>query len=317
VAAAALPHNGPPQHPGPGQVLPAPTGRRRGSWVTPIYPWVVAGRIYGPYGVSALKAKFKKGEFDAQARINLADGVVMRVSLDPLLRILVPVRLWLSLGVIIVLVKLLSRPDLASTIQDVATHGLITMVVGPYGVLIGVVVLIVAAGRGQRPTMVRQMMRPALIAVLTVLVSVGIFGLQLPMVRQAIGGAMNALSPAQLLARLTLPLQIVLPLLSSVVGLWLLIFGVCGVYLMHRNGFSVNSHPLLRPIVTVWLSWTIAATQFTIGDKAGLAHAVFIAAVVSGPALVTLIGVVETIRLRRLGVSLRAVSSRAAQFPSE
>jgi hypothetical protein len=51
------------------------------------------------------------------------------------------------------------------------------------------------------------------------------------------------------------------------VGLWLLIFGVCGVYLMHRNGFSVNSHPLLRPIVTVWLSWTVAATQFTIGNK--------------------------------------------------
>ena len=143
-----------------------------------LLPWVAARHLYGRY------TAFRQGEFGAEGHIDVGSGVSIRVELDPLLRILVPIRLWCGLGVIVVLVKLIADPDLNQTIQDVFRHGVITMVLGPFGVGLGALAIVVLAGRGQRATAARGLVRPVVIAAVTVLMSVSVFGLQLPGVRQ-------------------------------------------------------------------------------------------------------------------------------------
>ncbi len=179
------------------------------------------------------------------------------------------------------------------------------MVLGPFGVVLAAVALVTTAGRGRRRSMARRMVRPGVIAALTVLLSVGIFGLQLPGVRQAVGRLLGAASPAQLVGHLPWPLELLAWLAGLVIGPWLLVFGVCAVYLMHRNGFN-SDEPLLRPIVTVWLAWMVAAVQFAVGNTAGLSTVSFYEAVLAGPVLVTVLSVVEFVRLRTLGITARA-----------
>jgi hypothetical protein len=250
-------------------------------------PWVAARSLYGPY------TAFRRGEFGAEARLELVPGTSVRIGLDPLLRILVPVRLWFSLGVVVVLVKLWTNRDLNETIQDVFAHGVVTMVLGPFGVALGAVAIVLTAGRGRRAAATRQLVRPAVIAAVTMLLSVGVFGLQLQGIRQPVQRLLEqsqALVPAPLLS-----------LLGLIVGPWLLVFGVCAVFLMHRNGFATgDQHPLLRPIVTVWLALMVAAVQFTVGDRDGVSGPVFVAGVLSGPLLVIGLSLIEVIRLRRL-----------------
>jgi hypothetical protein len=279
---------------------PRPRRRPRGaiSSLGVLLPWTAAGRIYGPYGVSEAIERFRRGEFDAEVEVEPVDQLPVRVVLDPLLRILVPVRAWVGLGVIVFVVKAVAEPDLGGRVKDAWVHGATTMVLGPFGVFLGVVVLLVVGRRQFRATL-RSMRRPLAIAGLTVLVSVSIFGLQLPVIRQAVQrGLENAAAGA---AGLLGPLWWLLALAA---GPWLFLFGVCAVYLMHRNGFSKHSHPYLRPIVASWLACMVAAVELTEGRREGLTDTAFVSATLAGPVVVIVLSIVEAARLHRLGVTV-------------
>lgn len=252
-----------------------------------LVPWRAAAAVWGPYGVRGLRQRFRQGEFGAD-------------DLDPLLRYLVPIRLWLSLGVIVWAVKVVTGPNPVDAFENAAIHGVITMILGPWGVLLGVFVLAVAARL--HPSALRWLIRPTLVAVVTIIVAGVAFGLQISVVRQAMP---QNLSPSTLLASLPLPLQFAAGLAGSLLSFWLGIFGVCGVYLMHRNGFSFHSHPYLRPIVATWLSLCIAAVELQIDEHPGLDPTWFLVSVLAGPLAVAALSIVELIRLKHLGLSLR------------
>lgn len=260
-----------------------------------LLPWRAASTIYGPYGVAAMREAFRQGKFGAEAEVAVDDQLAFRVVLDPLPRALVPVRAWLGLGVIIFAMKVIADPDLAGRIEDIWYHGAITMVLGPFGVLLGIAFLLVLAGRGHRRAALRRTRRSTGIAMLTVLLSVGVFGLQLPVLRQSVETVMDAVTGS---------LGAVWGLVSLVVGPWLFVFGVCSVYLMHRNGFSTHSHPYLRPIVASWLSFMVAAVELSVGSRTGLTDTRFVAATLAGPVLVVALSAGEAFRLHRLGVTL-------------
>jgi hypothetical protein len=247
-----------------------------------LLPWGAARQLYGPY------TAFRQGEFGTQ--------------LDPVLRILVPVRLWFGLGVVVVLAKLLTDPSLNQTVQDVFSHGVITMVLGPFGVALGAVAVVAVAGRGRRGAAARSVVRPSLIAAGTVLLSVSVFGLQLPGVRQAVQGLLDRSQSAA-------P-TVLASMVGLVLGPWLLVFGVCAVYLMHRNGFSAGiRNPLLRPIVASWLALTVAAVQLTVDERAGLSRGAFVASVLAGPVMAIGLSVVEFRRTRSASPTVRRESA--------
>jgi hypothetical protein len=252
-----------------------------------LLPWRLARVIYGPYGASELAAKLRQGEFGVEAPVQLADELAVRIGLDPLLRVLVPVRAWVGLGVVVLAVKVLSEPDPLDRAWDAMLHGAITMVLGPYGVLLGIAALLVVVRRQRR-----LLVRPALIAGVTVLVSVGVFGLQLPGIRQYVERFLAG--PREVAG------SAAWGLLGLVGAPWLFVFGFCAVYLMHRNGFSTHSHPYLRPIVSAWLAAAVAAVELATAGRAGVPDTGFVAATLAGPVAAIGLGVVEVLRLNRL-----------------
>ena len=272
-------------------------------------PWTVAGRIYGPYGVSAAVERFRRGEFDAEVEVEPVDHLAVRIVLDPLLRVLVPVRAWVGLGVIVFVVKAVAEPDLGGRVEDVWVHGLVTMVLGPFGVFLGVVVLLVVGRRQWRATF-RRTRRSLGIAALTVLVSVGVFGLQLPVIRQAVQRGLDSVTSGA--SGLLGPVWWLLALFAAP---WLFVFGVCAVYLMHRNGFSKHSHPYLRPIVASWLACVVAAVEATEGRREVLTDTAFFSATAAGPVVVIVLSILEVRRLRRLGVTVGEPPSTLSATP--
>lgn len=272
-----------------GVVVPPPPRVRRRPW-RPFLPWWAARYIYGPYGIS----DWRRGTFGVTV-----DAGPMAVPVDRLLRILVPVRAWLGLGLVAFVVKCLAAPDLTQRIKDGALHGAITMVLGPYGVFVGAVVVLFVAGWRRRLDVLRGLSRPLVAALFTILMSVWIFGLQVPRVRVFIQNRIDMVD--FWISNLPLPVHIALGLMKIIAVPWLFVFGVCAVYLMHRNGFGHRSHPLLRPIVATWLAVAVALVDVGSNDHAGLSPVAFWTATIAGPALTALLGVVEVVRLHRLG----------------
>ena len=277
-----------PTHPA-AVTAPAPPNHRR-PWRS-LLPWWAARYLYGPYGIS----DWRRGMFGATV-----DAVPAAVPVDWLLRLLVPVRAWLGLGLVIFIVKCLASPDLSQRVEDAALHGAITMVLGPYGVFVGATIVLLIAGWRRRRDVLRGLTRPVVVALFTILMSVGIFGLQVARVRQFIQGGIDTVTLWTL--DLPLPVDVALGMLKLVAVPWLFVFGVCAVYLMHRNGFGHRSHPLLRPFVAVWLAAAVALVEVVSNDHAGLSPLVFWLATLAGPSLTALLGVVEVTWLHRLGL---------------
>jgi hypothetical protein len=250
-------------------------------------PWGAAGRLYGSYGVS----DWRSGEFGAE---------VGAVPVDGVLRVLVPVRAWFGLGLVIFLAKLAAEPDIGVWIDDSLKHSAITLVLGPYGLLIGAALVVALAGRGRRAATARGVLRPVAVALFTIVMSVAVFGMQLPRQRELVTHWLSVLRDGA--AELPALVRFGLSFAGLFTGPWLFVFGLCSVYLMHRNGFSHRSHPLLRPFVAVWLACAVALVEGTFGDRAGLGAVVFWIAVVAGPILTLLLGAVEVMLLRRLGL---------------
>src|SRR6185503_18695701 len=91
-------------------------------------------------------------------------------------------------------------------------------------------------------------------------VSVGIFGLQLPGVRQAV---QSLIDPVKEIAT-----RFPFALFTGFMGIWMLVFGLCAVYLIHRNAFSgTGGAHLLDPLVSIWLAWTVAAVEISMYDS--------------------------------------------------
>jgi hypothetical protein len=137
------------------------------------------------------------------------------------------------------------------------------------------------------------------VALFTILMSVGIFGLQVARVRHFIQGGIDAVTLWA--SNLPLPVDIALGMLKLIAVPWLFVFGVCAVNLMHRNGFGHRSHPLLRPFVAVWLAAAVALVEVASKDHAGLSPFVFWLATLAGPGLTALLGMVEVAWLHRIG----------------
>jgi hypothetical protein len=255
---------------------------RRLGWLT---PWGAAGRLYGHYGLP----DGDLGDLDA---VVSPLGRVLS-WLEPVLKVALTVRTWLTLNIIALVVQI-GSDGLGEFLQTLYQGAAITMVVGPFGVLLAVSALAIAAGRGVRTTAIRQLTRPVLLALLTLFVSVGIFGLQLPGVRQALRGLIEPITEAAN----EFPLSMIAPLL----GIWLLIFGVCALYLIHHHTFGGRGNSLLDPLVSIWLAWTVGAVEITMLRSE---QPSFVTATVLSATLATLISIVELVVLHRSGTTFR------------
>lgn len=250
-----------------------------------LLPWGAARRIYGPYGLP-------HGDLAA-----LGGHALSR--LGPVLEAVLTARAWLTLNVVALVVQLV-----VDGIDDVAVSvfqgGAVTMVVGPFGLLLGVGVLVAVARGAQRWAALRQLVRPVWVAVVTFLVSVGIFGLQLPVVRQHLAGLIDPV--VELTTRF--PLSVIAPLL----GIWLFVFGLCAVYLIHHHAFSsakTGGGRLLDPLVSIWLAWTVAGVEINMYDAGDLSPRTFTTLTLASATAATAISVWELVVLHRRGITFR------------
>jgi hypothetical protein len=250
-------------------------------------PWGAAARVYGRYGLP-------EGDLAV-----LGGGVLSQ--LGPVLEVVLHARAWLTLNLVALVVQLVvdGADDVVGSIY---TGGLVTMVVGPFGVVLTVAVL-VAVARARRVAL-RRLARPAVTAVLTLLLSVGVFGIQLPGVRQELE---SVLAPVVALGD-DFPLSMIAPLL----GLWLFVFGVCAVYLIHVHAFRVGGtggERLLDPLVSVWLAWTVAIGEIANYDAGDLSSRTFTVLTIASAAAATAISAGELVVLHRRGITFRAAWS--------
>ncbi|OLF12617.1 hypothetical protein [Actinophytocola xanthii] len=260
-------------------------GRRNGAgaWFT---PWGAARRIYGRYGPPL-------GDLAALDELAAPVGSVLS-RLGPVLEALLTVRVWLTLNVVALIAQLV-QDGADAVVITVYQTGMVTMVVGPFGLLLAVAVLVAVART--RLTAARQLLRPVLLALVTFLVSVGVFGTQLPGVRQELEGL---IAPVVELARQP-PLSVVAPLL----GAWLLLFGLCSVYLIHHHAFGGDGRRLLDALVSVWLAWVVGVVEIANYPGGDLSTRAFVWLTVGSASVATLISVVELVSLRRSGVTFR------------
>jgi hypothetical protein len=244
-------------------------------------PWGAAGRLYGRYGLP-------EGDLAA-----LGGGVLSRLA--PVLEAMLTARTWLTLNAVALVVQTVVD-GVDDVVMSVLVGGAVTMVVGPFGVLLAVGALVAVARGTGRLTALRQLTRPSLIALVTFLVSVGIFGLQVPVFRQWVAGL---IAPVVELAN-----QFPLSMVASVLGLWLFVFGVCAVYLIHRHAFGGGGR-LLDPLVSVWLAWTVAGVEINMYEPGDLSAGAFTALTVGSATAATLISVGELVVLHRRGITFR------------
>jgi hypothetical protein len=249
-------------------------------------PWGAARRIYGRYG-SPL------GDLAALEHLGVPLGGVL-ARLGPVLEAALSVRVWLTLNAVAILGQLV-QDGADAVVTTVYQTGVITMVVGPFGLLLAVAALVAIAR--PRATAARQLRRPVLVAGITFLVSTGIFGLQLPGVRQALEGVID---PVVALATDSL-LSVVTPLL----GMWLLVFGICAVYLIHHHAFGGEGRRLLDALVSIWLAWAVALVDIVSYRGGELSTAAFVWLTVVSASGATVISVGELVVLHRRGVTFR------------
>lgn len=251
-------------------------------------PWVAAGRLYGHYGLP----KAELGVLDAVA----APAGRVLAWLELALPALLAARTWLTLNVIALVVQLTSEgfgPFVATMYQG----GAVTMVVGPFGLLLAVTALVLAAQRGRRGTAIRQLTRPVVLAGITLLVSVAIFGLQVQGVRQALQGLIEPVRRAA-----TEP---PLSVLAALIGVWLLVFGVCALYLIHHHSFCGQGNSLLDPLVSVWLAWTVGAVEIVMLTDDQTDRGSFVTVTVLSSTTATLISAGQLVALHRKGMTFR------------
>lgn len=257
----------------------------RGSRLWLLAPWSAAGRLYGRYGLPA-------GDLAVLGGSELS-------RLGPVLEMMLTARAWLTLNVVALVVQLVVD-GVDDVVVSIYQGGAVTMVVGPFGVLLAVGVLVAVAHGTQRRTAVRQLTRPVLTALTTFLISVGIFGLQLPGIRQAL----EALIDPVVEVATQFPFSLITPLLEG----WLLVFGVCTVYLIHRHAFSgrnTGGGSPLDPLVSVWLAWTVAGVEITMYDSGDLPGSTFTALTIGSAVAATMISVGELFALHRRGITFR------------
>jgi len=255
--------------------------RDRRWW--PYTPWGAAARVYGRYGLP-------EGDLAV-----LGGSVLSR--LGPLLEVVLHARAWLTLNVVALVVQLVvdGADDVVSSVY---TGGLVTMVVGPFGVVLTVAGLVMVA-RARRVAL-RRLTRPAVTALLTLLVSVGAFGIQLPGVRQKLE---SLIDPVVALGD-QFPLSMIAPLL----GLWLFVFAVCAVYLIHVHAFRVGGNGgvrLLDPFVSVWLAWTVAIVEIVNYGAGDLSSQTFTMLTIGSATAATMISLGQLIILHRHGITFR------------
>jgi hypothetical protein len=214
--------------------------------------------------------------------------------LGPVLEAALTVRVWLTLNVVALFAQLF-QDGADAVVITVYQTGMITMVVGPFGLLLAVGVLVAIART--RLVAARQLLRPVVLALVTLLVSVGIFGVQVPGVRQKLAGVIE---PVVALADQP-PLSVVAPLL----GAWLLVFGLCSVYLIHHHAFGGDGRRLLEALVSVWLAWVVGLVEIVNYPGGELSTSAFVWLTVGSAGAATLISVGEVVSLRRRGMTFR------------
>lgn len=250
-----------------------------------LLPWGAARRIYGNYGLP-------HGDLAA-----LGGHALSR--LGPVLEAVLTARAWLTLNVVALVAQLVAD-GVDDVVVSVYQGGAVTMVVGPFGLLLGVGVLVAVARGAQRWAALRQLARPIWVAAVTLLVSVGIFGLQLPVIRRQLTGLIN---PVVELGH-QFPLSVIAPLLGS----WLFVFGLCAVYLIHHHAFSstkTGGGRLLDPLVSIWLAWTVAGVEISMYDTGNLSPGTFTTLTIASATAATAISVWELVILHRRGVTFR------------
>jgi hypothetical protein len=254
-------------------------------------PWGAAGRCYGRYGLP-------RGELAALGGSELS-------RLGPVLEVALNARAWLTLNVAAVLAQLVAD-GVDDVVVSILQGGLVTMVLGPFGVLLGFAILVAVAAT--RRTATRQLTRPVLIALVTFLVSVGIFGVQLPGVRQAV---QSLIDPVVELAS-----EFPFSLVASILGAWLVVFGLCAVYLIHLHGFTGpnTGGGLLDPLVSVWLAWTVALVEIVNFRPDDLPAGTFTTLTLTSATVATLISAWQLVDLHRRGITFRSGPWAAAWY---
>lgn len=277
-----------------------------------LLPWLLAKRIYGPYRLIRLTAgdivQPITGTVLHPAAAPLA-GTAMERVLDPLIERLLTPRALLSLGAVVVLIQIIVGTDLNEVFQTLFGDVILALILGPLGLVLVAAALVALALPGTRWTVTKLVVRPVATAVATVslfaaLVTVNGYG---PVHDFLVSAGWGSSSYATGLGSLPLPVAILVVLTGMALGFWFFTFAVCAMFLIHRNSFNINGHPLMRPLAGTAVAWLVAAGQLLLlPPPIDLDPAVWHSGVLAGPLGVTATAVMEVVRLRtRQGVGFR------------
>ncbi|MBV6697799.1 hypothetical protein [Kitasatospora aureofaciens] len=245
-----------------------------------LLPWRLASRIYGPYRMLRLTAS---GVVTTVGPAVLGPAVQPVVSslaeqaLDPLVERLLLPRALLGLGLVLLIVRIATGTSGDDLITEVFGDSVVMLLSGPVALLLGCLALVLLARSGTRGRVTRLVARPFLTGLFTAVLFVTIMK-----VPHDSMGAVGSSLPGFFL------------------GLWLSVFTLAVLYLVHRNSFAVRAHPLVRPIVAILLVWlTVVGHMELIDTKGTETHGAALFGLLAGPVGVTVTAVIELVTLRR------------------
>ncbi|MFE9422702.1 hypothetical protein ACFYNO_07055 [Kitasatospora sp. NPDC006697] len=264
----------------PPYLQPPVPRREAGEWVLDVVlPWRLASRVYGPFRMMRMSASGVVSVAGGQLLNPVAQPVVTLLAaqtIDPLVERLLWTRVLFGLGAVLLVVRLVSGASAEQLFEDSFADSIVMLLSGPVALLLACLPLVLLARHGTRRRVARLVARPLLTALLTL-------GMLVVMMKSDANAYIGNSVGLQLLA-----------------VTWLPAFTLPSVYLIHRNSFAVRAHPLVRPLVAVLLVWLTLLGHVTLLGKQGATHgAAAWAALLVGPAGVTVTAVIELVRLRR------------------
>lgn len=269
----------------------------------------VAIRVYGPFGVGtlplALGADIAQHAITAGYWIETADTALAKL------------RAWqvlLALGLLGLLTELTLITDwrwewLLDWFAKALLKGLVLMMLAPLVVIVVAVVLVALARPWLRMSALRAARRALVTALITALIMVGVFWLsRAPQQVAALDELTNWITRTMFAdpVRAIVGLGLLLVLAAALV--WVITFVLSAVYLTQRNGLSHDrSLPLLAPLVQVPVAWLYLALSVSMQlDPSHFTGWRLALSRYGTPALITMLAIVEIIRLHRVaGIGLR------------
>lgn len=256
-------------------------------------PFTAARWVYGPYGFESVLLQ-----------VGLGRGIPGGEAFDVVLERILTARALLAVGAFAFLVQLtlVTKDGLAwfaDWLLEALADGVRVMLLAPVPILLIIVILVAIARPGHRLESTRAALRPIVVGMLSLALSVALLRLWPPL---AESGVLERIRDGQ---PVSAPVIGAVPPLLEVAMLialcWICMFVLAGAYLVHRNGLAAGREmPLLPPLAAITLVWLLPIAKAWVGAlDVHVTEWQEAAGTLGAPLAVTLLAALEIVRLRR------------------